>query len=95
MADVVKMLGHDETRFSNAARIYWKTRGGYVSSFIKLAVSAIEKRNNRAEKIFSLRWKTAIVKSRLDDESAPVTESVKRWLNIIEKAESLLIGKKM
>ena len=102
MADMVKMLGHDETKFLNAARIYRKTRGGYISSFIKLAVSTIEKRNNRAEKIsnkdikrHSLRWKTAIVKSRLDDESAPVTESVKRWLNIIDKAESLLIGKKM
>ena len=102
MADVVGMLGLDETRFSNAAREYWYIRAGYLSLFFKVAVSAIEKRNTPITKNSSkdierqsLRWKTAIVKSRLDDISAPVTNSVKRWLNILKKAESLLIGKKM
>ena len=102
MAAVVNMLDLDETKFLNAAREYWYIRAGYISIFMRVAVFAIEKKStpftrisNKDIKRHSLRWKTAIVKSRLDDISAPVTQSVRRWLNILKEAESVLIVKKI
>ena len=81
-----------------SAAIFENTHAGYIAEFFRAIKRAIESTvtqdqqkqcEHTLDPKYSRRWKTAIVYSRLFDETAPVTECVERWRGMIRSIENL------